>query len=58
MTEDFDSAVRLVHQANIGRYRRLLTTSLTDNEREFIERRLLEEEDKLRKTSPFDLAMD
>lgn len=32
------------HRKNIGRYRRLLTTRLSELEREFIERRLKEEE--------------
>ena len=32
------------HRNNIARYRRLLQTKLTDLEREFIERRLSEEE--------------
>ena len=32
------------HGKNIRRYRQLLTTSLTELEREFIERRLLEEQ--------------
>ena len=32
------------HRNNIARYRRLLKTSLTDLERQFIERRLSEEQ--------------
>ena len=32
------------HRNNIGRYRRLLQTKLTDLERQFIERRLSEEQ--------------
>jgi hypothetical protein len=59
---DFDRAIRSVHQANIGRYRRILRTPLTDHERQFIERRLAEEEEALRaavgKIPPFDLAAD
>jgi len=35
------------HRTNIDRYRRLLKTYLTVNEREFIERRLGEEEKAL-----------
>jgi hypothetical protein len=36
------------HRNNISRYRRLLKTLLTDFEREFIERRLAEEQSALR----------
>jgi len=36
-----------VHRQNIERYRRLLETSLTVLEREFIERRITEEESAL-----------
>jgi hypothetical protein len=35
------------HRNNIGRYRKLLKTSLTDLEQKFIERRLAEEQSKL-----------
>jgi hypothetical protein len=39
------SFVRLrTHRNNVHRYRQLLQTMLTDAERQFIERRLLEEE--------------
>jgi hypothetical protein len=61
MTADFERAVRSVHRANINRYRRLLATFLTDHERQFIERRLAEEEAALGKASqppPLGLAMD
>ena len=37
-----------VHQANIERYRRMLATALTPAERQFIERRICEEEAALR----------
>ena len=37
-----------VHGTNIHRYRRLLRTRLTDLERQFIERRLAEEQTALR----------
>lgn len=37
----------IAHRANIGRYRRLLKTHLAEHEREFIERRLAEEEGAL-----------
>lgn len=40
-----ESFVRLrTHRNNVRRYRQLLQTMLTDAERQFIERRLLEEE--------------
>ena len=40
-----ESLVRLrTHRYNVHRYRQLLDTMLTDAERQFIERRLLEEE--------------
>ncbi|WP_141686954.1 hypothetical protein [Bradyrhizobium sp. LMTR 3] len=40
-----ESFVRLrTHRNNVQRYRQLLKTMLTDAERQFIERRLLEEE--------------
>ena len=62
MKSDINTAIRMVHQANIGRYRRLLSTPLTDHERRFVERRLAEEEDALRNLAgqgpPFDLAAD
>jgi hypothetical protein len=35
------------HHNNIGRYRKLLTTPLTDLERQFLERRLAEEQSAL-----------
>lgn len=35
------------HRANVGRYRNLLNTHLSDLERQFIERRLAEEQSKL-----------
>ena len=40
-----ESFVRIrTHRNNVQRYRQLLKTMLTDAERQFIERRLLEEE--------------
>jgi hypothetical protein len=44
MTSDMQKVLVFVHRANIDRYRRLLKTCLTVNERQFIERRLGEEE--------------
>lgn len=48
MVDDFEHAKRTAHRDNIERYRRLLRTSLTDNERQFVKRRLDEEEAALR----------
>ena len=45
-TKDKDQA--FAHQANIERYRKLLRTYLTDNERSFVQRRLAEEQTALR----------
>jgi hypothetical protein len=39
---------RWAHQANIERYRKILKTHLTETERQFIERRLAEEQQALR----------
>lgn len=44
MTEDTIAQIRM-HRANIQRYRRLLSTKLTDQERNFVERRIVEEQD-------------
>lgn len=44
MTSDHRTALRSAHRANIGRYRRLLETYLTDLEREFVKRRIAEEQ--------------
>ena len=44
MTSDLSKALRSAHRANIDRYRRLLQTHLTDDERQFVERRIAEEE--------------
>lgn len=47
MKPDMRDALLLVHRANIDRYRKLLKTDLTVTERNFIERRLGEEEEEL-----------
>ena len=47
MTLDMQNALVFAHRANINRYRKLLNTHLTVNERQFIERRLGEEEKAL-----------
>jgi predicted house-cleaning noncanonical NTP pyrophosphatase (MazG superfamily) len=44
---DIVSARLRTHMNNIARYRRLLETKLTELEREYIQRRLLEEESNL-----------
>ena len=41
--EKFRDALSRTHQANIGRYRKLLTTHLTKVEREFVSSRLSQE---------------
>jgi hypothetical protein len=43
MTSDSEATLRSVHQANIKRYRTILKTCLTDEERAFAESRLAEE---------------
>jgi hypothetical protein len=42
-----DDQLARVHRNNIQRYRQLLQTSLTEFERQFVERRLNEEQSKL-----------
>ena len=44
MSIDEGSARIRAHHSNIDRYRMLLTTNLSDLERQFIERRLAEEQ--------------
>ncbi|WP_441237861.1 hypothetical protein [Bradyrhizobium sp. 930_D9_N1_4] len=48
---DDEVALLRAHCNNISRYRRLLKTELTDFERRFIERRLLEERAVIEKLS-------
>ena len=48
MKLDLQNALEFAYRANINRYRRLLSTYLTADEREFIERQLGEEEKALR----------
>ena len=47
MMSDLQNTLLYAHQANIDRYRKVLKTHLADHEREFIERRLGEEENAL-----------
>ena len=47
MTLELPTNPQFVHRANIGRYRRILATYLTDQERHFVERRLAEEQASL-----------
>jgi hypothetical protein len=49
MTSDLNKALRSAHRANIDRYRRLLQTHLSDNERQFVERRIAEEQQALQR---------
>ena len=44
MTPDLKAKLQFAHRENIDRYQRLLKTRLTVTERNFIERRLGEEE--------------
>lgn len=53
------SFVRLrTHRSNVQRYRQLLQTMLTDAERQFIERRLLEEELAIESLAAFQVTPD
>lgn len=62
MTAELDSAVQSVHRTNIDHYSRLLITNLTDLERQFVERRLAEEQEALHQANnasrPFDLVSE
>jgi hypothetical protein len=51
MSVDLNGTLQWAHRANIERYRRILETEITAREREFIERRLAEEEESLLKIS-------
>ena len=51
MASDLEANFRWVHRANIGRYRKILRTFLTAEERSFVERRLAEEEAALQRSS-------
>jgi hypothetical protein len=55
---DENFALMRAHSHNIVRYRKLLKTSLTDLERQFLERRVAEEQSALEKiaASTFPLA--
>jgi hypothetical protein len=46
---DINAARILAHQGNIARYRRILSTKLTELERSFVMRRLAEERKCLRR---------
>jgi hypothetical protein len=46
---DENFALMRAHSSNIARYRKLLKTSLTDLERQFLERRVAEEQSALEK---------
>jgi hypothetical protein len=49
MTSDLNKALRSAHRANIDRYRRLLQSNLSDDERQFVVRRIAEEQRALRR---------
>lgn len=59
MTDENLARLR-THRNNISRYRRLLRTTLTELEREFIERRLQEEQSSFQRlaASTFPLTFD
>jgi hypothetical protein len=44
MTSDLEKAMRWAHEANIQRYRKILSTPLTETERQFIQNRITEEQ--------------
>ena len=48
MSSDLQSALITTHRANVERYRRILGSYLTVEERAFVERRIAEEETALR----------
>ena len=47
MTLELHTNLKFVHRTNIVRYRKILATYLTDEERHFVERRLAEEQASL-----------
>jgi hypothetical protein len=58
MASGLESALRAAHRANIDRYRRLLKTDLTDIERQFVRRRLAEEQEALRQIAKTNALLD
>lgn len=52
MTLELQAGHKFVHRANIDRYKKILATRLTDEERHFVERRLAEEQASLEKPDP------
>lgn len=50
MAWELQTKLELAHRANIDRYRRILETYLTDEERDFVELRLAEEQAALERT--------
>ena len=50
MISEVKRNARWAHQANIERYRKILKTRLSETERQFIDRRLTEEQQALRQT--------
>jgi hypothetical protein len=49
MTSELNKALQRAHRANVDRYRLLLQTHLTDDERQFVERRIAEEKQALQR---------
>ena len=47
MTLELHTNLKFVHRTNIARYKKILATYLTDEERHFVERRLAEEQASL-----------
>jgi hypothetical protein len=47
MTSELHTNLKFGHRANIDRYKKVLATYLTDEERHFVERRLAEEQTSL-----------
>ena len=51
MSSDLKTALCSAHRANIDRYRQILRTHLSDEERQFVERQIAEEEAALRRVA-------
>jgi hypothetical protein len=49
-----EAAFLFAHQTNIGKYKKLLATDLTDHERLFVQRRLAEEQADLQQFTRLD----
>jgi len=58
MSADYEAALQFAHRANIARYRKLLTTFLSEHERQFVKRRLAEEEAALQQIAKRIVSVD